>query len=268
MSVRYNIQQKNILVYYTDSEGKFQTKEIEKRTKKGIAALDLIRDGKEGELPELLEGKRKLNHPALEESGGKYFIDGKEVNDALLGKLRTFLEDELSIDPLVNFHRKLMKSTSFTVRKQLYRFLEDNNHPFTADGNFVAYKAVRNNFMDKHSGTFRNRPGDVPEMDRGEVNEDPDQLCSHGLHVASYVYAEGFMCGDDILVEVEVDPADVVAVPKDYNNTKMRTCRYKVIGICEGEEHADGEYLSPEEAESKIASHENEMGYGESLNHE
>ena len=29
---------------------------------------------------------------------------------------------------------------------------------------------------------------------------------------------------------VKVDPADVVSIPVDYNNTKMRCCRYEVIG--------------------------------------
>jgi hypothetical protein len=33
------------------------------------------------------------------------------------------------------------------------------------------------------------------------------------------------------MVEVEVDPADVVAVPIDYNQGKMRTCRYKVVKV-------------------------------------
>ncbi|MCA9749499.1 MAG: hypothetical protein KC414_10365 [Romboutsia sp.] len=34
----------------------------------------------------------------------------------------------------------------------------------------------------------------------------------------------------DVVVECIVDPADVVSVPKDYNATKMRVCRYKVMG--------------------------------------
>lgn len=29
---------------------------------------------------------------------------------------------------------------------------------------------------------------------------------------------------------LKINPADVVAIPADYNNTKGRTCRYEVIG--------------------------------------
>ena len=31
------------------------------------------------------------------------------------------------------------------------------------------------------------------------------------------------------VVLCEVDPSNVVSVPIDYNNTKMRVCEYKVI---------------------------------------
>jgi hypothetical protein len=33
------------------------------------------------------------------------------------------------------------------------------------------------------------------------------------------------------MLEVEVNPADVVAIPVDYNNAKMRVCKYKVLGV-------------------------------------
>jgi len=32
-------------------------------------------------------------------------------------------------------------------------------------------------------------------------------------------------------VLVKVNPKDVVSVPVDYNNTKMRVCRYEVISV-------------------------------------
>jgi hypothetical protein len=42
-------------------------------------------------------------------------------------------------------------------------------------------------------------------------------------------YAKGY--SGDILVEVIISPKDVVSVPIDYNNQKMRVCRYKVLGV-------------------------------------
>ena len=40
----------------------------------------------------------------------------------------------------------------------------------------------------------------------------------------------------DVIIEVEVEPQDVVAVPPDYNQAKMRVWRYKILGICENGE--------------------------------
>lgn len=34
------------------------------------------------------------------------------------------------------------------------------------------------------------------------------------------------MSGKDAILLVEVDPTDIVAIPRDYNNSKIRTCAY------------------------------------------
>ena len=47
-------------------------------------------------------------------------------------------------------------------------------------------------------------------------------------------YAQSFASGDDKLLDVEVDPSDVVAVPTDYNGTKMRVCKFKVVAESQG----------------------------------
>ena len=86
-------------------------------------------------------------------------------------------------------------------------------------------------------------------MDRNEVDDNPDNTCSSGLHVAAYNYAKSFSSGH--LVEVEINPEDVVAVPNDYDGEKMRVCKFKVVKICEskleeelyddGDEYGDDE---------------------------
>jgi methionyl-tRNA synthetase len=42
------------------------------------------------------------------------------------------------------------------------------------------------------------------------------------------------MSGGDKLLDVEVDPQDVVAVPTDYNGTKMRVSKFKVVSESKG----------------------------------
>lgn len=163
---------------------------------------------------------------------GQVFLDGKEIHGSLGQKFLEFINAKIEVTPLINFCRKLRKNPSVSSIDQLFGFLDANKHPITKDGNFIAYKKIRTDFKDYHSGTFDNSPGKVLEMPRERVDEDPTQTCSSGLHVANWNYANSsFYGGEGHMVEVEVDPADVVAVPIDYNQGKMRTCRYKVVKV-------------------------------------
>lgn len=104
-----------------------------------------------------------------------------------------------------------------------------------ARGNFIAYKRVRESFRDIHSNTMDNSVGALVEVPRNQVDEDSSRTCSHGLHVANWTYAHTQFASSnpetDVMLEVEVNPADVVAIPADYNNAKMRVCKYKVLGV-------------------------------------
>jgi hypothetical protein len=106
--------------------------------------------------------------------------------------------------------------------------LEKCNLPITPDGHFLAYKKVRENYKDVHSGTMDNSVGQVVEMERHEVNDNKDQTCSTGLHFCSQSYLTSF--GGERIVIVKINPRDVVSIPSDYNDAKGRACRYEVIG--------------------------------------
>ncbi len=99
--------------------------------------------------------------------------------------------------------------------------------PITADGCFLAYKGVRADYKDVHSGIFDNSPGQSHEMDRAAVSDDPNYHCHFGFHVGSESYAKGF--GPKVVI-CKVDPEYVVCVPNDYECQKMRVCKYSVIG--------------------------------------
>jgi len=66
-------------------------------------------------------------------------------------------------------------------------------------------------------------------MSRHDVDDDRSKTCSYGFHAAAYEYARGFMSGDDKMVAVKIDPANVVSVPSDYGNQKLRCTRYEVM---------------------------------------
>jgi hypothetical protein len=123
-----------------------------------------------------------------------------------------------------------MENPSYRAVQELYEFLEVGGVPLTEDGCFVVYKKVRENFKDIHSGTFDNSVGAIPNMPRNAVDEDSSRTCSAGLHVCSFGYLAHFgSSANNRVVACKVNPKDVVSIPKDYGNTKMRVCRYEVI---------------------------------------
>ena len=166
------------------------------------------------------------------------FIDDFKVPNRLATKILEFSDDGLPCEPLVAFFKNLRLNPSHRALNELYGFLEANNYPITDNGTFIAYKAVRPDFKDIHSGTFDNSVGNIIKVERNQVDEDCNQTCSNGLHVASFDYAMnqfGNNVAGKIILEVEINPKDVVAVPTDYNQAKMRVCEYKVIGIVKNE---------------------------------
>jgi hypothetical protein len=143
-------------------------------------------------------------------------------------------ERGIDISPLVLFIENLMLNPSFRAVNELYGFMEKHNLPLTDDGHFLAYKKVRADFKDIHSGTFDNSVGNVLEMERNQVNEDKNQTCSSGLHFCGFSYLSSFgsnTVGDYNVVILKIHPRDVVSIPSDYNDAKGRTCRYEVIGL-------------------------------------
>lgn len=157
------------------------------------------------------------------------------------GDLNTKILDYLAAgEPfryLILFADKIRRNPSKSSAEQLFTFLIKNKFTITPEGNFVAYKRVRNDFKDIYTGTMDNSIGKVVEMDRGNVNPDQHMTCSYGLHVANYDYAahKYSQASEDNLLLVEVDPVDVVSVPTDYNNSKMRVCKYRVLELCRKE---------------------------------
>jgi hypothetical protein len=112
----------------------------------------------------------------------------------------------------------------------LYTFLEHRALPITDNGNFLAYKAVREDYTDKYTGKFLNTIDAVLEMPRNKVDDDKNVGCSYGFHAGTVEYAKDFMGREGHLMIVEINPADVVSIPTDCQFQKLRTSKYKVVG--------------------------------------
>lgn len=163
------------------------------------------------------------------------FLKGQQIHGTLASRILYFYKEGFDIKPLKNFLVRIERNPSYDARQRLYEFLDYSKLPITPTGTFLAYKKVRSNFRDIYSGSFDNSPGTEHSMDRAGVDDNPNNTCSAGLHVCSHEYLPSFGSGSgNKVVLCEVDPENVVTVPTDYNNTKMRVCAYKVLQEVEG----------------------------------
>jgi acyl carrier protein len=156
--------------------------------------------------------------------------------DVITKKILSMAEQGFPCKPLVNFLGNLYENPSKTAIDELYGFIEACDLPITEDGYFIAYKMVKSDYMDIHSGTVRNQIGDAPAMPRAMVDADRNRTCSQGLHFCSKSYLSSFGSSrrdSDRCMLVKINPADVVAIPADYNNAKGRAWTYEVVGEVE-----------------------------------
>jgi hypothetical protein len=166
---------------------------------------------------------------------GVVYWKGTVFNNALAGRMIEMYQDGFPIDPMIAFMENLMANPSKRSVEQVYGFLEKNSLPITEDGHFLAYKKVRKDMKDIHSGTIDNSIGQVIEMDRNLVDDNPDSHCSTGLHFCSISYLGGFGSHDDPIMILKINPADVVSIPTDYNGAKGRCMKYEVVAQVNGD---------------------------------
>lgn len=185
---------------------------------------------------------------------GRVYFDGDEVHGAITNHIVRCVEsNEESYDPLVNFLENVMANPSEHSRENLYRWLDAHDFTITHSGMIVGYKGVRRAEEDGVYNSVHSGPaivdgeehtggpvpqeiGSVVEMARSTVAHDPSVGCSYGLHVGTHGYASSF---GQVCLEVEVNPRDVVSVPTDCSDQKMRVCRYYIV------DEVESAYTSP-----------------------
>ena len=168
--------------------------------------------------------------PNIAIQNGVVTFKGQALDNSITTRMLTMLDEGFDLVPMAIFLENLMSNPSYRAVTELYSFLEKGGMPITPDGHFMAYKAVRANYMDIHSGTFDNSIGKVCEMPRNAVDDDKNRTCSAGLHFCSFEYLPHFAHANGHVVLVKINPRDVVSIPADYNDTKGRCARYEVVG--------------------------------------
>ena len=204
----------------------------------------------------------------VEVSHGSVKYKGEHINNYVTDKIVQFMGESLPVEPIVNFLDRLLANPSRRATEELYKFLEHKNMPLTPDGCFLAYKGVRADYMDKHTGKFSNAVGAVLEMTRRNVCDDANVGCSNGFHAGSLSYANDWAGSDGKLMIVKIDPADVVSVPLDSNCQKLRTSKYEVVGEQTDRQPLTDTYTSDYEADEYDGDDDNadrgyDDGYGD-----
>jgi len=161
---------------------------------------------------------------------GNLYYNGNIVHSALADRIVDIVREGLPVEPWVRFAENVYSNPADFSREELYLFLEKADLPITHDGCFLAYKNVRDDYMDIYSGSIKNTLGSIVSMPREAVDVDRYRTCSTGLHFASKSYLPHYRGGGSKTIVVKINPSDVVSIPSDYDNTKGRCWKYEVVG--------------------------------------
>ena len=169
--------------------------------------------------------------------------NGRPLHTVDTQRVMAFLRENLPYKPIANYIEKKQKNPSKRAIEEMFNFLEHKAMPLTPEGNFIAYKGVRNDYwsgtgnletivlqgqVDKE-GHILNTIGSIIEVERSSVDDNFKNHCSSGLHAGSISYAKDF-AGTGRVILVEINPMDVVSIPDDCGCQKLRCSKYKVIG--------------------------------------
>lgn len=162
------------------------------------------------------------------------FYKNQLVPEYLALRILEHIKNQVTVSPLFAFAEKLMANPNLGVRNDLYKWLEKGSMPIYEDGDFMAYKLVKEDYTPIHTGGKygqSQKVGEIVTQPRETCDENRDVTCSSGLHFCSYDYLPNFGLGygNRKVIVLKINPTDVVAIPSDYNDTKGRTCRFEVV---------------------------------------
>lgn len=171
----------------------------------------------------------------FELKGGVVYFEGIRLEHAgMTSRILSMAADgdRDGVQRAARFINKVMENPSNKIVKRIFDFMKFADVEIADDGDLYAYKAVRGDYLDCHSRSIKNTPGSVVTMRRNRVNEDDEQTCSYGLHVCALSYLPNYSgsgISSNRIVRVKLNPSDIVSIPVDYKDAKIRCCRYEVV---------------------------------------
>lgn len=171
----------------------------------------------------------------VDAEAGVVLYNGTEVDDAIAEHILEMLADDFDIMPMVKLLGRIMSNPSERARKETYGWIRHNGMTITEEGFIVAWKRVKDDFTSFYDNKTMHTVGERTVLDRSQCDQDSTNTCSRGLHFCSHGYLPQYMSGRGQVLMLELDPADIVAIPDDYNFSKGRACGYKVIDALNGD---------------------------------
>lgn len=191
---------------------------------------------------------------------GVVFYGDEVLHNSITRRILWGLGEGYDMDSYIRLLENLMENPSKRAVDELFDFLEACNMGITEDGHFLAYKNVRSDYRDIHSGKFDNSVGQILEMARNKVDEDKNRTCSTGFHFCSQSYLPHFSSTGGHTMIVKINPRDVVAIPADYQNAKGRAARYEVVAEYRGPGSDDPLSRLPVWTNQDVQTHFDETG--------
>ncbi len=169
----------------------------------------------------------------IEIKNGMVYYNEEPLHMSLTRRILDLHSQRSPINHLIMFLHNLMENSSYSSKEQLYTYAEKNHMPITEDGYLLAYKYVTDDYKSCHvspDGTHMDHSiGAIPSMPRNEVDDDPANHCSSGLHAGSFQFVHPDTRASKVMI-IKINPRDVVSVPNDHSCQKIRACEYEVIG--------------------------------------
>lgn len=175
---------------------------------------------------------------------GRLFYRGSEVKNNLATVILGFVKsgDDAAAEPFRKFLSNCRQNPDLALVDTIYDWCVKGNLPITPDGELIAWKIVGRDYQSLHSGKrgrLDHSIGATVVEPREECDPNRNRTCSTGIHFCSIEYLQkggygGGLGGGNRVVAVVINPADITAIPSDYNLTKGRCCRLRVVGEVEG----------------------------------
>lgn len=187
-------------------------------------------------------------------NNGRLFYRGVEVKNNLATIILGFVKSGQpeAAEPFKKFLANCRNNPDLALVETIYDWVVKSNMPITPEGELIAWKIVGPDFKSLHSGRrgrLDHSIGAVVTEPREECDPNRNQTCSTGIHFCSLEYLEkgnygGGLSGGNRIVAVVINPADITAIPTDYNLSKGRCCRLQVVGEVANKAAVPGYYGS------------------------